>query len=74
MSAAALIDAARQPLSAADASTLFDAIFGGDLVTPALTTVETPLEDIAERAVRLLIGESVDEKPLTTRLIVRESS
>jgi LacI family transcriptional regulator len=56
------------------AITGFDAIFGSELTTPALTTVATPLERIAARAVELLVGAPVDDSPLETTLVVRASS
>ncbi len=52
----------------------FDSIFGSDLTTPAITTVATPLEQIAAKAVERLIGVSDDETPLPTRLVVRQST
>ena len=57
----------------------FDDIFGADLTSPALTTVRSPMREIGEAAVRTLLadidgGSSDGKHPLTTQLIIREST
>lgn len=43
----------------------FDDIFGADLITPALTTIRSPMEEIGAASVRRLLAE-VNSEPLTT--------
>ncbi|KQP57937.1 hypothetical protein ASF51_02905 [Agreia sp. Leaf283] len=61
----------------------FDDIFGGELITPALTTVRAQLVTAGERAVESLLAElattdSATQRPpnplLTTTLVVRDST
>jgi LacI family transcriptional regulator len=62
----------------------FDDIFGSDFTSPQLTTVRTPLGQIGDRAVRLIL-DLIDEDagstptrltdvPLATELVVRGST
>jgi LacI family transcriptional regulator len=61
----------------------FDDIFGASLTAPSLTTIRTPLRATGERAMAKLLGvleptpeavdEPVDDAPLPTELVVRES-
>jgi LacI family transcriptional regulator len=57
----------------------FDDIFGSDFTTPPLTTIRMPLAEAGHRAVHAVLtvlGEDVadlDETPLTTELVVRDS-
>lgn len=57
----------------------FDDIFGSDFTTPPVTTIRMPLAEAGHRAVLALLtvlGEDVpelDETPLPTELVVRES-
>lgn len=58
----------------------FDDIFGSDLIVPALTTVRAPLVDAGRQAVERLLAQlgaltaPATEKPLTTELVIREST
>ena len=56
----------------------FDDIFGADLVTPALTTVRSPLGAVGARAIGMLIDGGApladDTDPLVTTFVPRESS
>lgn len=49
----------------------FDDIFGSTFTTPPLTTVASPLEEVAASAVAELTGIEADVKPLVTRLVIR---
>lgn len=51
----------------------FDDIFGAALTTPGLTTVAAPLEQMAERAVALLLGDPAPSPPFPTTLVRRGS-
>jgi LacI family transcriptional regulator len=48
----------------------FDGLEGSQLVTPRLTTVRQPLEDMGRLAVRLLVGALERERPDATRVEV----
>ena len=57
----------------------FDDIFGADLTSPTLTTVRSPMRELGERAVHILLtdvhGSPTHHEPtLVTHLVVRESS
>lgn len=58
----------------------FDDIFGADLTTPSLTTVRSPVAEIGEEAVRLLLEQISPDRivaapaRLSTELVVREST
>lgn len=57
----------------------FDDIFGADLMTPALTTIKSPLSQTGERAMHRLVSgtggqESKNRDELRTTLIVRGST
>ncbi|MFT4258934.1 LacI family DNA-binding transcriptional regulator [Microbacterium sp.] len=49
----------------------FDDIYGSTFTSPPLTTVSSPLEAVAARAVGMLVGEAPGDAPLATGLIVR---
>ncbi|HCX84680.1 MAG TPA: LacI family transcriptional regulator [Micrococcales bacterium] len=52
----------------------FDDIYGATFTTPALTSVRSPLEQVAAEAVRQLVGApAADGVDLTSRLVVRGS-
>lgn len=56
------------------AITGFDDIYGSTFTTPPLTTVASPLEAVAARAVEKLIGKEPATDPLPTELIIRGTS
>ncbi|WP_312173192.1 LacI family DNA-binding transcriptional regulator [Microbacterium sp.] len=56
------------------AITGFDDIFGSTFTSPPLTTVASPLEEVAARAVESLVGHVSSRAALQTVLIVRGTS
>lgn len=58
----------------------FDDIEAAALITPSLTTIRSPLENIGAKAIELLVSDiknnkkAIEEISLKTKLIVRESS
>jgi LacI family transcriptional regulator len=58
----------------------FDNIFGSDFTTPSITTVEMPLTNVGDEAVRALLSllsneeEEFSGTELETRLIIRDST
>jgi DNA-binding LacI/PurR family transcriptional regulator len=53
-----------------------DDIFGADLVTPALTTIRSPLHEIGSRAIEMLVSPDLkaEQPSLTTTFIRRQST